>query len=100
MHDPMPGGDDYYDEIDEGMFESLVIISLAGALAFLVYYRQRRQHDHRMRVEEQRRRHELAQAAGPPDAEARLPGQLPDGGFFPPVDDPNYNVWRAGGIGH
>ena len=96
----MPGGDDYYDEIDEGMFESLVIISLAGALAFLVYYRQQRQQNHRMRMEEQRRRHEYVQAAAHPEAEDRLPGQQADGGFFPPVDDPNFNVWRAGGIGH
>ena len=100
LHEPMPGGDDYYDDIDEGTFESLVIISLAGALAFLVYYRQQRQQDHRTRAEEQRRRHEYVQAAGPPEAGNRLPGQQADGGFFPPAEDPNFDAWRAGGIGH
>jgi SEL1 protein len=104
FHEPMPGGDDYYDEIDEGVLESLVIIALAGALALLVYYRQQRQQNHRRLAAEQQRRQELNQAGSVgndnQEQEPLLPGQQPDGGFFPPHDDPNFDVWRAGGIGH
>lgn len=89
--DPMPGGDDYYDAIDEGLVESLIIIGLAGALIYLVYYRQQRTLNHRRAMEQQGI---AAQPAQP------LPGQQADGGFFPPPDDPNFNQWVAGGIGH
>ncbi len=88
--DPMPGGDDYYDEIDEGILESLLIIGLASALVFLVYYRQQRTLNHRREVEQQ------GQGVPAPP----LPGQQPDGGFFPPPNDPNFNQWVAGGFGH
>lgn len=101
----MPGGDDYYDEIDEGTLETLVIVALAGALAFLVYYRQQRQQNHRRATTEQRRRQELNQAGGaqapaPVANEPPLPERQADGGFFPPPGDPNFDAWRAGGIGH
>ena len=85
----MPGGDDYYDKIDEGLVESLIIIGLASALVFLVYYRQQRTLNHRRAAEQQ------GQAPAQP-----LPGQQPDGGFFPPPGDPNFNQWVAGGFGH
>jgi hypothetical protein len=49
----MPGGDDYYDEIDDGIVESLIIVGLAAALVFLVYYRQQRQVNHRRAMEQQ-----------------------------------------------
>lgn len=94
----MPGGDDYYDEIDEGIVESLIILGLAGALAFLVYYRQLRQQNHRRAVEQQQQ--QLAangQAAAPIPL---LPGQQADEGFFPPPGDPEHGQWIAGGIGH
>lgn len=100
LHEPMPGGDDYYDEIDEGILESLIIIGLAGALAWLVYYRQQRQQNHRRTADEQHRRGEYNQANAPADAVDPPPGQQADGGFFPPPEDPNHNAWRAGGIGH
>jgi SEL1 protein len=104
-HGSMPGGDDvFYDEIDDGILESLVIIVLACALAFLVYYRQFRQANNRRIEEDRRRREEFhagqaqngAQAPDIPPAE----GQQADGGFFPPPDDPNFAQWVAGGVGH
>ena len=101
--DPMPGGDVYYDDIDEGTLESLMIVALAGALAFLVYYRQQRQQNHRRATTEQQRRQELNQAGGAqadPQNGAPGPGQQADGGFFPPPGDPNFDAWRAGGVGH
>ncbi|KAL8784573.1 MAG: hypothetical protein Q9195_008998 [Heterodermia aff. obscurata] len=79
--DPMPGaGDDFYDVIDDGILDSLVIIGLVAALAFLVYYRQQRQ------LNGQR-------------GEQR-PGQQADGGFFPPQGEPGFGEWVAGGVGH
>lgn len=99
----MPGGDDYYDEIDAGILETLTILALAGALAFLVYYRQLRQQNHRRTVEEQQRReghdNQAAEAHAAP-AGMVLPDQQANGGLFPPPDDPNFDAWRAGGIGH
>ncbi|KAL8902442.1 MAG: hypothetical protein Q9207_004717 [Kuettlingeria erythrocarpa] len=104
--DPMPGGDDYIDDIDESIIESLIILGLAGALAFLVYYRQQRQNSHRRELERQQQQQQQQQGAVPaaqqqPPAPPRpLPGQQADGGFFPPVGDPNYGQWVAGGVGH
>ncbi|KAI9766962.1 MAG: ERAD-associated protein [Candelina submexicana] len=99
IHDPMPGGDDFYDEIDEGVIESLVILVLAAALAFLVYYRQVRQQNHRRTVEQQGNA-----GRGPAPAaqqgQQQVPGEQADGGFFPPPVDPNFNQWVAGGVGH
>lgn len=97
----MPGGDDYYDEIDEGILDTLIIIGLAAALVFLIYYRQQRQVNHRREVVVQQ---QVAPgvAAGPPAPgdEPHVPGQQADGGFFPPAGDPNFNQWVAGGVGH
>ena len=121
-NDPMPGGDDYFDDIDESIIESLVILGLAGALAFLVYYRQQRQNNHRRIMAERQEQgaqqvpvqpppqaqqpQAQAQAgamAPPPPPQAQqepLPGQQADGGFFPPAGDPNFGQWVAGGVGH
>ena len=96
-HDPMPGGDDYYDEVDEGIIDSLIILGIAGALAFLVYYRQLRLQNHRRAMEQQ---HAGGPVAGGVPAAPIVPGQQPDGGFFPPPGDPNRGQWVAGGIGH
>lgn len=109
----MPGGDDdYYDDIDESLVESFIIIGLAATLAFLVYYRNQRQLGHRRQAEGQTGQ---AQQQGQPvqgdgggggvgvaivDDQQALQGQQPDGGFFPQVDDPNYAAWVAGGVGH
>ena len=88
--DTMPGGDDFYDIIDEGIIESLIIIGLAATLAFLVYYRQQRQTNNRRQAQEQQ-----GQVGVAP-----LPGQQADGGFFPPPNDPGFGQWVAGGVGH
>lgn len=96
-HDHMPG-DEYYDDIDEGIIESLIILTLAGTLAFLVWYRQQRQMNHRRAREQQGN-----PAAGPAgDNGAAVEGlqQQDNGGLFPPPDDPNFNNWIVGGIGH
>ena len=94
----MPGGDEvYYDEIDDSIIESIIIVGLAAALAFLVYYRQQRQNTHRQDTERQEQPGQ--EQNGAPPAE-RLPGQQADGGFFPPPDDPNFAQWVAGGVGH
>ncbi len=104
-HDPMPGGDEYWDDEDfeDGVIDALLIGGLFAALAWLFYYRQQQQ-----RAAEQRRQQEagaqgqgqqagvVAQAAQQPP----LPGQQPDGGFFPQPGDPNWNAWVAGGAGH
>ena len=97
VHDPMPGGDDYYDEIDEGIVESLIIIGLAGALALLVYYRQQRQQNHRRAVAEAAIREQGAVEGAVPGA---APGLQPNGGYFPPPGHPEHAQWVAGGIGH
>ncbi len=100
--EPMPGNEDYYDDIDDSVVESLIIVALAGALAFLLYYRQQRQTNHRREAERQA---QGGQAGDGPLAPIRapeqpLPGQQRDGGFFPPPGDPNFAQWVAGGIGH
>ena len=106
----MPGGDDdYYAELDDNILDSLIIVGLAAALAFLVYYRQQRQTNHRREVETQQEGNQdpdhplephQPQAENGIPPEERLPGQQADGGFFPPPDDPNFPVWVAGGVGH
>ncbi|KAF2091011.1 HCP-like protein [Saccharata proteae CBS 121410] len=85
-HDGMPGGDgDYYDDIDEGIIESLVIVALTASLAFLVYYRQQRALAQRERAErEERQRHD----------NGGMEGQQQQQG------DPAFNDWVAGGVGH
>ena len=96
----MPGGDDYYDDLDEGVLESVLIISLAGLLAFLVYYRQLRQQDQRREQDDAQRRREYNEAAAAAGNPANPAGQQADGGFFPPANDPNFDAWRVGGVGH
>ena len=107
----MPGGDDdYYAELDDNILDSLIIVGLAAALAFLVYYRQQRQTNHRREVETQQEGNQnqdqppvqpqQPQAENGLPPEERLPGQQADGGFFPPPEDPNYPAWVAGGVGH
>lgn len=94
--DTMPGGDDFYDIIDESIVESLIIIGLAATLAFLVYYRQQRQTNHqRQQVAAQQ-----AQGQGGVLGVAPVEGQQPNGGFFPPEGDPGFGQWVAGGVGH
>ncbi|KZF22066.1 ubiquitin-protein ligase Sel1/Ubx2 [Xylona heveae TC161] len=93
----MPGGDEYYDDLDGGMMESLIIIGLAATLAFLMFYRQQRQLNHQRAAEQQR--NAGGNAAGEAGRPA-VPGQQPDGGFFPPPGDPDFNRWVAGAVAH
>lgn len=63
--DAMPGGDggiagDLGE--DEGILESLVIVTLAAALVFLLMYRQQRQAQARRQEEEDARRQQAQQA--------------------------------------
>lgn len=101
--------DDYYDEIDESIIDTLVILGLAGVLAFLVYYRNQAAERARRLREQQERLQQQAGGAHPGErgngqgqtGEERRQGGAPaDGGFFPPPDDPNFNAWVAGGVGH
>lgn len=98
QHDPMPGGDAYFgdEDIDDGVLETLLIGGLIAALAGLVWYRQQQQ-----RAAEQRQRQGADGQGGgeEPQAPAPLPGQQPDGGFFPQPGDPNFGAWMAGAIG-
>ena len=95
----LPGGDDdYYDQIDEGLLEFFIIAGLAAALAVLVYYRQNRQANHN-RDQQQQNQGQPAEGQGH-DGQPLLPGQPPEGGFFPPRDDPGFGGWVAGGVGH
>ena len=104
---PAVEGDEYYDHIDEGMIESLIIVGLAAALVWLIYYRQQRA----LQGQAQGQRQGQDQPAGMPGGGhgqeedrvpegERLPGQQADGGFFPPPDDPAFGPWVAGGVGH
>lgn len=100
------GGDDYLDDgddIDSDILESLIILALSGALAFLLYYRGQRQR----REEERRRREELqrqvAQAAAGVDVGAagqQQPAGEGDRGVFPHPEHPEFMDWVAGGVGH
>ncbi|PVH98351.1 HCP-like protein [Periconia macrospinosa] len=104
---PMPGGDEDYDfdDLDSEILESLIILALSGALAFLVYYRAQRQR----RQEEARRQQAQAQALNQGNAgvnggnvvagDAQQQRQQ-DRGVFPDPNDPDFMNWVAGGIGH
>ncbi|TVY84737.1 Protein sel-1-like protein [Lachnellula suecica] len=97
--DPMPGGDAdglYDDIIDDGFLESLIILGLAGALVFLIYYRNQRQQVHRRQEEAARAQQGNQQAAG---GQAQQP-QGGDRGLFPQPGDPEFGQWAAGGVGH
>ncbi|KIV97343.1 hypothetical protein PV10_01105 [Exophiala mesophila] len=99
-------GADEWDEFDDGLLESLIIIGLAGALAMLVYARQARQR------EGQNERQGRGQQPQPP--QIQHPGGQQDGqnqdaqheqdrqnnGLFPQPGQPEFNNWVAGGIGH
>lgn len=127
--DPMPGGDDNYDEVDDGLLESLVIVGLAATLAFLVYYRNQRQLQMRLERGQQGLDRGHVQAGGqvqvqvqgvavpqqqqqPPPPPRQQESVNRDGnndnnnnnhnqrGFFPQPGDPEFNNWVAGGAGH
>jgi SEL1 protein len=104
--DTHTAGDDYYgdgyhgDDIDSDILESLIILALSGALAFLLYYRTQRQ---RRQEEERRRQQEQQQQLnqGLPVQQQQAQGQPPqDRGLFPNPNDPEFMDWVAGGVGH
>lgn len=94
----MPGGDSdgLYDDIaDDGIMESLVIIGLAAALVFLVYYRQARQLAHRQNQAAAAQQH-----GQEPVEEQQQPAEADRVGLFPQPGDPAFGQWVAGGVGH
>lgn len=106
---PMPGGDNIYgyDDIDSEIIESLVILSLAAALAFLVYYRtqrQRRQEEARRNQQQQQQPNQGVNAvAGQQQGQRPIQPQAQqqeDRGMFPNPGDPEFLNWAAGGVGH
>jgi SEL1 protein len=98
----MSGGDDYPDDIEDSILESLVIVGLAACLVFLFYYRQQRQLAHARAIQNQQANG--PNAAGPPDVpderEAAPPPGEGERGFFPDPGEPEFQQWIAGGIAH
>jgi SEL1 protein len=90
--DSMPGGDDdlYDDLAEDGVLESFIILGLAAALIWLIYYRQQRQLAHRREEAEGAQQDRL-----PP-----LPQPAENRGLFPQVGDPDFQQWVVGGVGH
>lgn len=106
--------DDLYDDLDSGIIESLIIIALAGVLAFLVYYRQQRQ----QREREERDTHGNQTGVGRSNGGSGTNGQAQrqdregnqrggggagngeDRGLFPRPGELDFNDWVAGGVGH
>lgn len=96
--DPMPGGDSdglYDDVMDDGILESLIIIGLAAALVFLIYYRQQHQLAHRRNQD-----NAAAQEGDQAVVAEGLPPQQGDRGLFPEPGDPEFDNWLVGGVGH
>ncbi|KAH8649419.1 hypothetical protein BGZ60DRAFT_389799 [Tricladium varicosporioides] len=97
-NDHMPGGDSdgFYDDIiDDGILESLIIIGLAAALVFLIYYRQQHQLAHR-----RDQAVAPAQGAQPAAQGQEQQNRQEDRGLFPQPGDPEFVQWAAGGVGH
>ena len=97
----MPGGDAdgmYDDIIDDGLVESFIIMGLAAALIFLVYYRQQHQLAHRQNEEAARGQQGGQAAQQGQQAQPAQPQE--DRGLFPQPGDPEFGQWIAGGIGH
>ncbi|QDS71101.1 hypothetical protein FKW77_009183 [Venturia effusa] len=87
--DTMPGGDDFYDELDDGIVESLLIVGLAAALALLVMYRRRR-------ADERERRQQRANGQVPVVAADRAPEQEP--AAFAQPGDLDFIGWNGPGL--
>ncbi len=89
MFDDTVGAGDFDDE-DDGLLETLTIISLTAMIVGLLYYRQMRQQAHR---EQEDARQRAAQ-----DRQQIVPE--PQRGVFPQPGDPEFANWVAGGVGH
>jgi SEL1 protein len=89
--DSMPGGDDdlYDDLAEDGVLESFIILGLAAALIWLIYYRQQRQLAHRREEAERAQQDRLP-----------LPQPAENRGLFPQVGNPDFQQWVVGGVGH
>ncbi|KAF2758614.1 HCP-like protein [Pseudovirgaria hyperparasitica] len=122
--DGMPGGEgEYYDDLDDGILDTLLIMSVVMALGALVYWRNRRQAQgmeqggHHQDGHQQQQQQQHAQGGGDhamngggvggvgggAGADGGVVGgqqQQQDRGMFPDRDDPNFMDWAAGGIGH
>jgi SEL1 protein len=90
--DTMPGGDDFYDDLDDGIVESLLIIGLAAALALLVMYRRRR-------ADERDRRQQQANGQEP-EAANQADQAEQDPALFAQPGDLDFVGWNGGGVGH
>lgn len=90
----IPSGDSdglYDDAIQDGIVESLIILSLCAALVFLIWYRQQRQQAHRLGPDVG------IVGAQIPGAAAAAAQQR---GVFPQPGEPEFAQWIAGGVGH
>ena len=107
----LPSGlDALFKELEARLVESVLVMILAGVLAWLLYYRQiRQQQDLQQRRQQQLQQQRIQTGpnnpGGPATEGASQTGNQPaaqqdDRGLFPPPDDPNFNAWRAGGVGH
>jgi len=94
-------GDLWGEEIDDGIIESLLIVSLAAALAGLIWYRQQRQAQERQRQQEEANadgRNGLNAAIADLQNQAQqLQGPV-NGGFPPQPGNPGWDVWGQGGV--
>ncbi|KAK1837179.1 protein sel-1 1 [Podospora conica] len=93
--DTMPGGDPGMGEVDDGIFESLAIVGLVGALVFLILYRQQRQQQAARQQAEQAERQQRQQQQGGGHAGGQDPGQQAGG---PQPGD--FRQWGAAAVGH
>ncbi|KAK4178640.1 hypothetical protein QBC36DRAFT_324253 [Triangularia setosa] len=92
---PMPGGDGP-DFDEDGVLDSLIILGLVSALAFLLMYRAQRQ----QRQEEARRREQEGGVAGVNGQQQQQPLAVAGGEPFPQLGQPGFGGWGPGGVGH
>lgn len=101
--DGEPMGDELDADLD-GIFESLLILSLVASIMFLMWYRTQRQQAHRQAQENAARQQQAAAGIPPPQQNGMPPGrqqqQQPQAPPVPPIGDPNFAQWGAGGVGH
>ncbi|KAI1115696.1 hypothetical protein F5Y14DRAFT_409951 [Nemania sp. NC0429] len=99
-------GEPMGEELDadfDGILESFLILSLVGSIMFLMWYRTQRQQAHRQAQENAARQQQAAAAGIPPGQQNGMaPGrqQQPQVPPVPPLGDPNFAQWGAGGVGH
>lgn len=101
QHDPMPGGDDSWNddiEIDDDVLVTLLVGGLIAALGALIWHRQQLQRQ----AEERRQRAQVEQQGGGMQQQQPQPPvpEQGDRGLFPQPGQPGFNDWVAGGVGH